>query len=397
MDKEESDMKRKFITYGLPILIIIIGFLGMRALVLSKVPPEKQPAGPAGILVKTIEVKAVDYPVSTHATGTVQSAVSVNILPQVSGKVVDLNRNFEEGGFVRKGELLFRIEDTDYRFSEEKSRASIAKTEVDLANVESQARIAQKEWDRIHREDQTEPNPLVLYKPQLKNAQAALAAAQADLQQRMLDRERTKIYAPFNCRVRTKKVDKGQFIAAGQHAATVVGTDQAEVVVPVPMEELQWLNIPREKGDIGSSAEVRLSVGGSIYKWKGVLARSMGEVDAAGRMIRLIVTVEDPYNLKKTNPHDFQLAEGLFTDVIIQGRTIDNVLVIPSYTLRNRETIWGVGTENVLEIFPVQVVRREKDVILIRSEIQGTYRIISTNISGAAQGMRLRIAGEERS
>ena len=87
-------MKQKVIRYGLPILILIIGFLGMKALVLSKAPPEKQPARQVGILVKTMEIKAVDYPVSVQVTGTVQPAVSVNILPQVSGKVVYLNQKF---------------------------------------------------------------------------------------------------------------------------------------------------------------------------------------------------------------------------------------------------------------------------------------------------------------
>ena len=174
-------------------------------------------------------------------------------------------------------------------------------------------------------------------------SQAALAGARADLQQRLLDIERTKIYAPFNCRVRRKNVDKGQFIAAGQNAGIITGTDQAEVVVPVPLEELQWLNIPKEAGKIGSSAEVRLAVGNSVYKWNGVVDRSMGEVDPASRMIRLVVTVEDPNNLKQSSKNSLQLAEGLFVDVIIQGRTLDQVFVIPSYTLRNRETIWGRG------------------------------------------------------
>ena len=89
------------------------------------------------------------------------------------------------------------------------------------------------------------PNPLTLYEPQLKAAQAAMAGAQADLSQAQLNLKRTVVPRPFNLRVRVKRVDKGQYVRVGQELATVYGTDVAEVIVPLPVAELRWLTIPR--------------------------------------------------------------------------------------------------------------------------------------------------------
>jgi RND family efflux transporter MFP subunit len=293
--------RTKIFKYMLPIVILTVGLVGMAGMVLSKTPPEKKVRDQIGTLVETMALKVEDHQIKIHVTGTVQPAVQVNIVPQVGGRVVRLAEGFQQGRFFDQGELLFEIEDADYRLAVEKSHADIARAEYDLASVESQARVARMEWERVNLDHKTKPNPLVLYEPQLKNAKAALASARADLQQKRLDLERTKIYAPFNCRISSKSVDVGQFATAGQTVATVAGTDAAEIVVPVPLHELQWIGVPRSNQQVGSIATVHLNAG-TDHSWKGRIHRSLGEADAQSRMIRLVVKVDDPYGLKLKAP-----------------------------------------------------------------------------------------------
>lgn len=380
--------------YILPILILAVGMLGMTGMVLSKTAPEKQERPQIGVLVQTRQIAATDYPVKVQATGTVQSAMRINIVPQVSGKVVRLGQGFETGGFVTKGQLLFEIESDDYQLAAERSRAEVAKAEYDLASVESQARVARLEWERVKLDDKTQPNPLVLYEPQLKNARAGLASAKADLRQRMLDIERTSIYAPFNARISTKSVDPGQYVTAGQVAATVSGTDAAEIVIPVPLEELQWIEVPRTKENTGTSATVELRTGRVTHTWTGRIDRSLGEVDAQSRMVRLVVKVSDPYGLKQSNVQPLGLAEGLFVDVTLTGRTLEQVFAVPASALRHDEALWLMTPDNTLDILPVQVLRRERDRVLVRGELPADQPLVTTPISGAAQGMLLRQAQE---
>jgi multidrug resistance efflux pump len=101
------------------------------------------------------------------------------------------------GGFFRQGERLFSIEDTDYRLALERAEATRAKAEYELATIESQAEVARVEWERLYEDSGEEPNPLVLYEPQLKNARAALASAGSSVRQAEIDLERTRVRASF--------------------------------------------------------------------------------------------------------------------------------------------------------------------------------------------------------
>jgi RND family efflux transporter MFP subunit len=398
-DPKERHMKTSSpkLKYVLPIIILAFGLVGMAGMVLSKTAPEKQEQLQDGVLVQTVALQAADYPVQIQATGTVQTAMSVNVVPQVSGRVVRLGRNFETGGFVKKGHLLFEIEADDYQLAAEKSRAEVANAEYELARVESQARVARLEWERVKLDDKRPPNPLVLYEPQLKNARAGLAGAKANVRQRMLDIGRTKIYAPFNCRISAKSVDPGQYVTAGQVAAKVAGTDVAEIVIPVPIEELQWLVVPRAAEQTGSPAQIVLNTGRVKHAWQGRIDRSLGEVDVQSRMTRLVVKVPDPYGLKQTDAQPMDLAEGLFVDVFLTGRTLEQVYAIPTSALRHQETLWMMAADGTLDILQVQVLRREKDSVLVRGALPAGQALVTTQVSGAAQGMRLRLTQQVQS
>jgi RND family efflux transporter MFP subunit len=386
-------MKIRTITVKLmlPLLIVAGGIAGMQIMALSKVPPVKEVPVSPGTLVETMTVKQVPWPVSVHATGTVQSRREAKIAPQVSGRVTHLADTLFTGGFFKKGELLFTIEASDYALLADKSRASLAKAEYNLAQVESQARVARMEWDRILLDEKEKPNPLVLYTPQLKEAKANFTSARADLSQRLLDIRRTRVYAPFNCRIREKQIDLGQYVAGGTTSLVVTGTDVADIVVPVPLGELKWLSVPRNGNGESASAVISISMGGGDITWQGKVHRSLGEVDPKGRMIRLVVGVADPYGLSgKEQSASIDLAEGLFVDVTMAGSPLKTVIPIPVDTLREGNTVWVMNANNQLEIRKVTVIRKEREKVLVGSGLAGEERIILTHISGAANGMKLR-------
>ena len=382
----------------IPAIILAVGFAGMQAMVLSKTPPKKQTRPNFGALVETIRVSPVDQPVTVWATGTVQPQMIAEIIPQVSGRVIGPSPGFVVGGFFKKGDLLFEIEAIDYELAAEKSRAAVAKAEYEVAQIESQARVARLEWDRIRLEKKGRPNPLVLYEPQLKNARAARASAQADLKQRLIDIGRTKIYAPFNCRIRSEAIDLGQYVTSGKSVAVICGTNTAEIVVPLPLHEVQWLCVPKTfKGKAcGSPATISIDVKGRSYSWQGIIERSLGEVDPKGRMVRLVVSVNDPYGLRlPADGERLDLAEGLFVDVILEGKTVSDVMPIPTGALRENSSVWVMNSDSQLDARKVEVIRREKEKVLIRGGLKSGDRLILTHLSGAVPGMKLRLAEEE--
>jgi multidrug efflux pump subunit AcrA (membrane-fusion protein) len=85
----------------------------------------------------------------------------------------------------------------------------------------------------------------------------------------------------------------------------------------------------------------------------------------------------------------------MFVDVEIIGKTLSGVFVVPRAALREGDTVWTMDDEGKLRVTPVTVVRRERDTVILRDGFPEGASIVLTNISGAAEGMKLRLSGEE--
>lgn len=386
-------VKSKLIKIILPLLIIVCGVVAAKILIANRPDPKKTPRENPGALVETLTVTRGERQVLVHGTGTVQSRQQVEIVPQVSGRVVEMAPSLVPGGFFNKGDLLLRIEEADYRLAVDKARAAMAKSEYELATVEGQARVARQEWERLELTGGKEaPNPLVLHEPQLKNAQASLLSAKAALRQAELDLERTVMRAPFAGVVRSEAVDLGQYVRGGTPVGLLAGTGQAEIVVPLPLHELGWLEIPRpgSKGE-GSKAVVQLATGGRTFEWSGRIVRSLGEVDPQGRMARVVVAIDDPYGLRSRDAKRPSLAVGTFVQVTLHGEMLHDVAVLPAAALRDGAQVW-IMNDSRLKIRPVEVVRRAREEVVIGGGLQAGEKVVLTNVAGAAEGMRLRPA-----
>ena len=376
----------------LPLVILAGGAFVARQLVTNRPEPQREVKRDLGALVRLLKVVKGEHQVIVSGTGSVQSAQEVTVIPQLSGRVTYAAPSFVTGGFFKKGALMFEIDDTDYRLALEQAKAARAKAEYDLTTIDSQARVARMEWDRLDKGENTEPNPLVFFEPQLKNARAALNAAFATIEQAKEDLKRTRIRAPFNCRVRSESIDPGQYVRTGTGVAVIAGTDRAEVIVPLTLDDLKWLQIPHPKKTVaGSTATVKVKAGREKYEWRGRIVRSTGEVDPKSRMMQIVVAVEDPYGLKGTgeNP-DVTLAAGTFVEVSFAGKKLRNVIPIPRDTLREDSTVWVMDEEEILRIKKVAPLRVEADKVLVGKGLDNGDLLILTTLSGAAEGMRLR-------
>lgn len=376
----------------LPFLVIVIALGLTFAMIKSRKSPKPHETPYLGPLVDAAELIKSSHQVVVRATGAVQARYEVSIVPQVKGRISEISPQMVAGGMLRKGELLFAIEDVDYRLAIESARFNLAQSELELLRNEKLAEVASQEWRALNPESSEEPDPLVVYEPQLKSARAQRDAAQAGVKQAEINLQRTRVFAPFNCYVRSEQLEIDQFVNAGTAVATVAGTDQVEVVVPLPIDELAWLRVPRNGTEkSGSSARVELHSGGETYRWQGVITRALGEIDPRNRMARVVVTVDDPVarNGKGVNLLN-NLLPGMFVDVQLQGEEIADVFAVPYGALHDNNTVWIVDDENRLRIREVDILRREREEILISSGLDAGQKIVLTNLSGAAEGMLLR-------
>jgi len=375
----------------LPFLIIVVALALTFALVKTRKAPEPQETSYLGPLVEIAELVKSSRQVVVSGTGTVQPRYEVDITPQVKGRVSEISPHMVAGGIFRKGELLFAIEDVDYQLAISLAHSSLAQSELELMRNENLAELARKEWHALN-PDAAEPNPLVVYEPQLKSARAQRDASQANVAQAELNLQRTRIVAPFNGYVRSEQVELGQFLNAGSPVAKIAGTDQTEIVVPLPLDELAWLQMPRDgASQEGPVAKIELVSGGRTFSWQGLVTRVLGDIDPRNRMARVVVTVTDPVSPDNKDMRLLnKLMPGMFVEVFLQGEELAGIISVPRGALRDNDTVWVVDEKGRLHIRSVDIVRRERDEVLVRSGLDAGEKIVLTNLSGASEGMLLR-------
>ena len=383
----------------LTVIILAMGAGGTMVLVKMRKRPKRKPKVKAGLLVEVKKVKASARKVTVLGHGQVQPRREIGVVPQVSGKVTRVHRSLVVGGMISAGQTLLAIDPADYRLGVERALALVAKAEQTLALEQSSAKVARNEWKLVAptvKGGVGTPSPLALREPQLRAAQASLASAKADLKLARLKLSRTTLRAPFSLRVRSETVEVGQYVMAGKSVAQVYGTDTAEVIVPLPVADLGWLDVPRgrEPAAKGPAVILRQKSGATVHERKGRLVRSVGEIDSTGRMSRVVVAVSDPFNLEGGRGPDLEM--GAFVEVTIQGKQLSSVYAIPAEALRLGSKVWVASAkDDSLEVRKVTVARRTSGEALISAGLSDGDRVVLTNITGALSGMKLRIKSDQ--
>ena len=131
------------------------------------------------------------------------------------------------------------------------------------------------------------------------------------------------------------------------------------------------------------------STGNSTIR-AGKFIRVLGDVDNAGRMAKVLVSVDDPLNAKEL-PGIPPLLVGSFVKVEIDGPNIENVIVIPRESLREGEVVWTASPDLKLEKIPVKVVFYRGKNVVVKAEIADGTNIITSSLQTALDGMALEL------
>ncbi|WP_300667646.1 efflux RND transporter periplasmic adaptor subunit [Desulfoluna sp.] len=372
-----GERRKARLKWILPLVIIALGFVGMRVMILSKKAPERSVIEDRGQLVTTAPVKRAEGQVRLATHGTVVPFQKMELVPRVSGYVSE--DALEVGKAFTKGAVLFTLDDEDYRLAAVKAEAQVAQAALSLAEVRSKAHSATLEWERMPGREALTPSPLLLYEPQLAAAEAQLKGVKADLAARRLDIARCRVTAPFACRVLAETVAPGQFVSQGMKVASLLASDRMDVVVPVTAEELAWVDPDRD------GLRVVYRVGERQVARAGRLVRRLADVDPTGRMARLLVRVEDPFDEEVR-----ALVPEMYVDVELVGREIGEALSIPFEALVDGRWVYIFTPEKTLSVREVRVVRRQKEQVLVSGALKEGEQVITSGVPGAAPGMKLR-------
>lgn len=383
--------RSRWLRIGLPVVVLLIGVAAAVALVQTAPKAKRTPPPKQARLVEVETARIGDANIEIEAMGTVVAAQEVVLQSQVSGEVVAVSPELAPGGLFRAGEEILRIDPADYELNVRQKESELATAQSNLQLEQGKQAIARREYELLGETVAKGDSDLVLRKPQLAAAKAQVNMARAALSMAQLNLDRTRIRAPFNAIVRSRSVNVGTRVSPNSQLATLIGTDRYWIELAVPVDQLQWLEIPRADRHSGSTLRVynEAAWGPGVYR-SGRIIRLAGDLEEEGRMARLLVAVDDPLALGAENRAAPALLIDSYVRVVLEGRPLSEVVTLDRSLIRDGDQVWIMGEDDALQIRPVQIRFRGRDVVHISAGIAEGERIVRTDLAAPVAGMALR-------
>jgi RND family efflux transporter MFP subunit len=268
-----------------------------------------EPEAPRGLVVRTAPVEKRDLPEDVVLTGTLRPRAQVQVVAEVQARLLRVER--DEGARVARGELLARLDDTDYRLANDRARAALAVAEANRAHAQAEKERA----DSLLKTGGITDRDHLSAQVALQVGEASLAQAKAELAIAGQQLARTEVRAPFAGRVAQRLPDPGAMLQAGTPLFTLVDDSTLEFKAQVASRDLAKVKV---------GVPVRLAVDAlPDARIEGRVARVEPLVDERSRSFQAVVEV----------PGRDGLVGGLFARAAVRVGEIEGALVVPPAAL----------------------------------------------------------------
>jgi membrane fusion protein (multidrug efflux system) len=347
----------------------------------------KQKASPPP-LTPTVEVASVaqqDVPIYHEWIGSMDGLVNAEIRAQVTGYLI--SQDYKEGDPIKKGDLLFRIDPRPFQAVLDQAKGQLAeaqarlgKTELDVkryAPLVKDRAISQEEYD-----DAVQAN---------LEAQAAVIAAQAQVEQADVNLGFTKIASPIDGIASIARAQIGNLVGPGSGELTTVSTvDPIKVYYNVT--EQAYINFTKKYMGEGSRSdqlkklEIQLILAdGSVYPQLGRIYAADRQIGPTTGALRLEALFPNPGN---------SLRPGEFARVRLKFDVETNALLVPQRAvgeLQGSFQVDVVDAENKIHVQPVKVGERTGSMWVIKDGLHAGDRVVVEGTQKVREGATVNI------
>jgi RND family efflux transporter MFP subunit len=353
-----------------------------------------EPAKPAAPEVTVAPVEQKDVPISKEWVGTLDGFVNAQIRPQVTGYL--LRRAYQEGSFVKKGQLLFEIDPRTFQAALDQTKAQVANAEQQLAQAEANQVKTQLDVNRytpLAKEQAVSQQDLdnavqgnLAAQAQVRAAKAQIDAAKAQVAAAQLNLGFTKIVSLIDGIAGVAQAQIGDLVGPTSLLTTVSTVDPIKVYFPV--SERGYLDYVKENPDAAKRAaqekELALQLilaDGSLYSHKGTFSFADRQVDVKTGTLRLEGLFPNPGNI---------LRPGQFARIRAITTTKKGALLIPQRAITEVQgsyQVGVVGNDNKVHIRPVKVGERVGTQWIVEQGLKPGERVIAEGTQKVREGM----------
>lgn len=341
---------------------------------LAETPAPRDRVDGRVLSVSAQRIEPAPHRIAFSVTGTVQVKSYVDLVAEVSGRVIEVDRSIFPGEHFSKDTTLFQIEPEDYRLALENQRAAVARARRSLELQRAESETAKRQWRRLHPDQ--EPPALVAKIPQLEEASAALEAAESRLRRAKLDLERTRFSLPFDGRVVDSNLEKGQFVTAGQRYGRVYRDDALEVKAPVTGRQQRWLATSKSP-----DMTIEIVEDGEPKAYRGAFSRMAAEAEPQTRLLSAIFSFVDPPTT---------VLPGQFAEVEVAGPEVKDAWVLPVSALQAKDRAFLIDDENRLREIALDVLNVTDEHVVAKSDGE-PITVVTQALRNATPGTKVEV------
>ncbi len=338
-------MKFKYIIYA----ILILGLAAFIFYRISENNTEKNAEGDRGnnkmpARVAGIILEPVEFANNLSLSGSIEANEQVDIRSEVSGIVESIN--FNEGSMVRKGQVLFKVNDLELRAQLGKTRTAqnlASENERRAKLLLQKEAISQEEYDIASADFKSAQS-----ESQLINAQLAKAT----------------VRAPFSGKIGLRSISKGTYVTPETVVAKLVNTSQVKITFSIPEKYASQMK---------NGGTLSFTVAGSNENFTAKIYAMEPEIEVETRTLRLRAIADNP---------EGKLIPGTFANVMLPLEKITDALLVPTEALipiQNGKKIFVARNGKAKEIIVETGARTEKN-ILITSGLKAGDTVLTTGV-----------------
>ncbi len=340
------------------------------------------------IVIPPIQVNVVttvqnDVPIFEDFVAQVYGESDVDIRTRVEGWVTSVN--FKEGSTVKKGQLLYTIDDIEYKNKLDQQASQVTQARTELVRAES-------ELSRVR--PLTDMN--ALSKKDLDNAVAGFEAArahvastQASLENAKVELGYTRVYAPFEGIVGMSNVRVGDYVsrAGGTSVLTTISSVDG-VRVRFQISEREYLRIAQMTPEdlVAAKKNVQLILAdGTVYSEKGKVNFADREIDPKTGTLTIEASFPNPSGL---------LRPGLFVKTRVLLSTASAAVMIPQravFQLQNLNQVFTVTDSSTLKATTVETGQKVGDAWIIKSGLKAGERVAIIGSAGLTANTKVEV------